>query len=166
MYMSMFSIKMAEVLCREQIQWSILACCISIMSASIRVSRLLYRHSYHIQYLRLWVRTKDLGSALHWSVVIEVLLYLLHQGRSHIVRSVSWLSCWEKKQTTELPGRFAMNHLNEKLKKDKLLILLFSFSTSIIFRVHSSKVGMSSGSLVLTLVSGPLVTRDLVSCQS
>lgn len=43
---------------------------------------------------------------------------------------------------------------------------LFSFSTSIIFRFHSSKVGMSSGSLQLTLGSASEATGELGSCHT
>lgn len=43
---------------------------------------------------------------------------------------------------------------------------LFSFSTSIIFRFHSSKVGMSSGSLQLTVGSESEATGELKSCQT
>lgn len=42
---------------------------------------------------------------------------------------------------------------------------LFSFSTSITFRFHSSKVGISSGSLQLTEDSVSEVTGELKSCQ-
>lgn len=43
---------------------------------------------------------------------------------------------------------------------------LFSFSTSIIFRFHSSKVGMSSGSLQLRVGSESEAAGELKSCQT
>lgn len=70
MYMSMFSIRMAEVLCRDSVQHE------SLFHHPAR-SPAAWIICWNVLYLCFWVRTKDLGSTLHRSIVVEVLLDLL-----------------------------------------------------------------------------------------
>lgn len=46
----------------------------------------------NVRHLCLRVGAEDLGPTLHWSVVVEVLLDLLHRRGSTVVGSVNWLS--------------------------------------------------------------------------
>lgn len=66
----MFSIRMADVLCRDSIQYE------SLFHHRARSSAA-WIICWNVLYLCFWVRTKDLGSTLHRSIVVEVLLDLL-----------------------------------------------------------------------------------------
>lgn len=87
MYMSLFSINMAEVLCVKQINKSVSAVFFFTSTAN-STGRVLCRLQYHM-YLSLWVRAKDLSSTLHWCIVIEILLDLLHYMSSPVVGGMS-----------------------------------------------------------------------------
>lgn len=70
MYMSMFSIKMAEVLCRDSVKYESM----SHRPANSSAAWIIF---CNVRYLCFWVRTENFSSTLHRSIVVEALLDLL-----------------------------------------------------------------------------------------
>lgn len=69
----------------RQVHWSLRSFQTSRTGSSWVVAR-------NVRHLCLRVGAEDLGPTLHWSVVVEVLLDLLHRSGSTVVGSVNWLS--------------------------------------------------------------------------
>lgn len=114
-------------------------------------------------YLCLGIRGQNLSAAFHWGVVCGFLHFLNSAGPPVTGRvcGLTWVMITEK-DTLFTRVRYCIKVNNVPVTVNTLL--LFSFSTSIMIFFHSSKVGMSPGSLLGTAGSVSVLTWTL--CNS
>lgn len=79
---------------------------------------------WNVRYLCFWVRTKNLGSTLHRSIVVEVLLDLLSSMWRTAVGRVNRLS-WSGEKWTSLPTRQKLCFLSHATQVKQSTLTLF-----------------------------------------